>query len=186
MAEPMPPKHRVSLTEVLTIDDLINLISMKARTRAGRIITGVSSVVLLAAIIVGPIVIRSNHSGAGTSSTPTIPVVTVPPITNTPTAFVQTPIPVEPSVNFRSGEAPHSDTPTTAPTPKTTAAPPATTAPATTPATFPQTTTPPVTSPPTQVTFPPPTFPQATTPPPTTPPQTTPPLTVPSGGITAG
>ena len=183
MAEPMPPKHRVSLTEILTVDDFINLISMKAHTRAGRVITGVSSIALLAAIIVGPIVIRSNHGGAGPSSTPTIPVVTVTPSTNSPTAFIQVPLPVDTYVNDRTryGEPPRSETPTTAPAPKTTAAPP-TAPPVTTPATFPQ---PVVTTP--QTFTPPPTFQQPPpTPPPTSPPATSPPLTVPPGPITAG
>ena len=72
MAEPMPPKHKVSLSEVLTIDDLINLVSMKAHTRRGRVVVGASSALLLAAIIFVPIVIRSNHE-AGPSSTPAVP-----------------------------------------------------------------------------------------------------------------
>ena len=183
MAEPMPPKHRVSLSEILTIDDLINLISMKARTRGGRIVTGAASVALLAAIIVGPIVVRSSHGGAGPSSTPTIPVVTVPPSTNTPTAFEQTPIPAESAVSDRNyyGQKPGG----AATTANTTPAPPATPAPTvTTPATLPQPVAPVtvpapvVTSPPT-VPFPQPTYPPTT-------PATTPPLTVPTGPIKPG
>jgi hypothetical protein len=181
MSEPMPPKHRVSLTEILTVDDLINLISMKAHTRAGRIVTGVSSVVLLAAIIVGPIIIRSDKSGAGPSSTPTIPVVTVPPSTNVQTAYVKVPFPVDTYVNDtnRYGENPNRAAPTTAPPPpSTTVAPPTTVPPpppVTAPAAVPQATFPPAT-------FPPATFPPATSPPPTSPPATTP-LTIPPGGV---
>jgi hypothetical protein len=168
MAEPMPPKHRVSLTEILTIDDLINLVSSKAHTRGGRIVTGASALVLLGAIIVAPIVIRSNQSGAGPSSTPTIPVVTVPPNTNR-TAFVVPP--VDTKVNgssYRIGPNPNAS-PTTAAAPKVTA-PPATTAPVTLP---------PVTAP-AQTYSPPPTFPPPTfAPPPTAPPVTAPPATTP-------
>jgi hypothetical protein len=185
MAEPMPPKHRVSLTEVLTIDDLINLVSMKARTRVGRIVTGVSSVALLAAIIVAPIIIRSSQSGAGPSSTPTIPVITVPPNTDARTAFVPVTQQIDTASlhdNTRYGLSPDRSTATTTPQPPPTVAPPTTQAPpVTTPATFPQLAAPPVTSPP--VTFPPETFPPATSPPATAPPVTSPPLTVPHGGV---
>ena len=177
MAEPMPPKRRVSLTEILTIDDLINLVSSKAHTRRGRVVVGASSLVLLAAIIFAPIIIRSNQSGAGPSSNPTIPVVTVPPSTNARTAFVDSPVGAEIDTSSlhdrnRYGEAPGTVAPKATAAPPTTAAPPITPAP-----TLPQATVPATV---------PATYPQVTYPLVTSPPATTPPLTIPpanGGGI---
>ena len=176
MAEPMPPKRRLSLSEFLTVDDLINFVSSKAHTRRGRVVVGASSLVLLAAIIFVPIMIRSNQN-AGPSSTPAVPVVTVPPSTGAPTAFVEPTIPIDTALNDhnRYGERPETATPATAAPPATTA--PTTTAPpATTPVTAPPATTP--------ATFPQPTYPPATNPPATTPATT--PLTLPPGGVTVG
>jgi hypothetical protein len=174
MFDPMPPKRRVSLTEILTIDDLINLVSSKAHTRRGRVVTGASALVLLGAIIVAPVLIRSNQS-AGPSSTPTIPVVTVPKNTNPRTAFVTPLVREDTKLNTigRLGPKPESSTPAT-PAPKATTPPP--------------TTAPPVTAPPpVQYSAPPapaPTYPQVTypPPPPVTTPQTAPPLTTPPDG----
>jgi hypothetical protein len=178
MNQSLPPKRRVQLSEILTIDDLINLIGEKARTRRGRVVVSVSSVLLLGAIIFGPLVLHSVQR-SNPSSTPATPVVTVPTASKAQTTRVNPLIVPIDTANDRTYYGPRITATTVAPpptTPPTTAAPP-TTAPA---IVAPTQTVPPVTYP--QVTYPQ----TPATPPPTSPPVTTPPLQLPTGPITAG
>jgi hypothetical protein len=178
MASPLPPKRRVQLSEIITIDDLINLISEKAHTRRGRMVVSVSSVLLLGAIIFTPLVLHATQR-TSPSSTPATPVVTVPPANKAQTTRLNPLIVPIDTANDRTYYGPRITATTVAappPTPPTTAAPP-TTAPA---IAAPVQTAPPVTYP--QVTYPQ----TPATPPPTSPPVTSPPLQLPTGPITAG
>src|SRR6516162_9308747 len=107
MFDPMPPKRRIRLSEILTIDDLINLIGEKAHTRRGRIVVAVSSVLLLGAIIFTPLVLHATQRSTP-SSTPAAPVVTVPPEKNVQTTRVNPLIIPIDTANDRNYYGPHS------------------------------------------------------------------------------
>jgi hypothetical protein len=157
MAEPTPPpkkapkpqRVRLSLSEMLTIDDLINFVMVKAHSRRGRLVLTGATVVLAAGIVVGPLLTRSS-SAAGPDTTPTTVPVTDPPTTLGLTTHVKPILPiidVGKTDGHRYGQKPTTTTVAPPRTTPTTAAPtPTTAAPAvqpTKPAPTPQTAPPP-------------------------------------------
>src|SRR3954453_11471800 len=139
--EPNKNRGRLQLSEVLTIDDLINLVLTRARSRRGRFVVTAMGLLVVTAIVFVPIVRRSGHPAAP-SSTPTVPIVTDPPTTEGLTTRV---VPLLPVIDTRIGKERYGAKP---PVPTTVPTSTATTA-ATTPATFPPLTAgAPVTAPP--------------------------------------
>lgn len=97
MSESTPPpeapknKTRLQLSEVLTVDDLINFVLVKARSRRGRVVVTSVAGVLAAGVVLIPL---TRSSSAAPSTQPPVTVVTSPPNTDDQTLRVTPLLPI--------------------------------------------------------------------------------------------
>ena len=139
------------ISDLLTIDELINFVQAKARSRRGRRVIAVTCFLAALSVTIVPLVLRSGRPAP--ASIATVPIVTAVPSTTPVTDPLAEIVPLyTKSGSHRFG--PPLTTTTVATTPRTTVAPVGASAPATFPPKLPPT-GPPVTQAPTRTTQPP-------------------------------